>query len=160
MRQFAGSEEAAALGGDVHWATLLLEHARMLHRVTVTDLSPEDVEEIVFVDIPRQVSCEASAAAACARVLGKDAEAKLRKRLSDPRYFGMAKSFIMSGRAAGVDMTTQEGAAAWMAEANARMGLGGGFDPRSPAPRTAPKADAAKKKKRKAERASRRKSRR
>jgi hypothetical protein len=91
--------------------------------------------------------------AQCAAVLGKGAEAKLRQRLSDPRYFGMAKSFVMAGMKAGYDMRTKEGADAWMRVANSRLANGA-------APRPASNPDPAKKNKRKAQRASRRKNRR
>ncbi len=176
VRQFVASEEGVPLGLDAHWARGLLEHARKYHGVTVTELTPDVVEDVVFVDFPRQVSCEGNEAPAivasvraflaflerafglggmaqCAAVLGKSAEAKLRQRLSDPRYFGMAKRFVMAGMKAGYDIRTREGADAWMRVANSRLSNGS-------APRPASKPDPAKKDKRKAQRASRRKNRR
>ncbi len=39
--------------------------------------------------------------------------------LSDPRNFGMAKSLVMAGHAAGFDVETQEGVEAWMRAAQA-----------------------------------------
>lgn len=175
VRQFSVAEEGAALGRDARWARSLLEHARRYHGVTVTELSPDLVDEVVFVDIPRQVSCEANVApaivatlraffgflgrafglrevAACADVLGEGAETRLRKRLSDPKSFGMAKSFVMAGREAGFDMTTDAGLSAWMRAASCKL-------PSAPA-RARSKPDPAKKNKRKAQRASRRKNRR
>jgi len=41
--------------------------------------------------------------------------------MNDPSRFGMAKSFFMMGQAAGFDMTTQEGAEAFMNWYNAMV---------------------------------------
>ncbi len=41
--------------------------------------------------------------------------------MNDPSNFGMAKSFFTMGRAAGYDMTTQEGMNAFMLAYNARL---------------------------------------
>ncbi|MBX3233792.1 MAG: hypothetical protein KIT84_09005 [Labilithrix sp.] len=188
VERFARSPEAEPLDDDAPvWVARLLDLARSYHGVAVTELSPDVFEEIVFEDLPRKVSCEPDVApevvatlrafvayltrehglakvAGCASVLGDGAEVKLRKRLSDPRYFGMTKSIFMGARAAGVDLANESDVTAFMTEImsekvarmaypSAPLGL-----PDAPAPRPSPESRA-KKKKRKAQRASRRKSR-
>jgi hypothetical protein len=77
---------------------------------------------------------------ACLRVLGKSAASRLAKEMSDPRNFGLAKSFVMMGQAEGFDLSTREGVDAWAQTSKARQaGLSGASTP----PKGATKAKAA-----------------
>ncbi len=141
LRRFRKSPEGARLKQHHDWPGLLLEHARAFFGASVQELTSSVVEDIVFASFPQKVSCPPEVAgsiveelraffaflereqlcpeaAACARLLGKDAEKKLRDGLSDPRSFGMAKTMIMAGLEAGYDLSTEEGMAAWLGEAN------------------------------------------
>jgi hypothetical protein len=52
---------------------------------------------------------------------------RLRKKLADPRNYGMAKSFFMAGSEAGYDMATQKGLDQFMEVYNRQ--LQGGMGP-------------------------------
>jgi len=161
----------------------------MFHDAGLEDLTADIVEDVVFRGFPNKVSCEPDVAgavvtelraffafakrelglaqaAAWSRVLGKDAEAKLRRRLSDPRNFGIAKTFVMAGQKAGFDMTTQDGVAAWLAGSGGALpatlpetyGLEGGEAP-APTKKATAGDRRIKKAKRKTARASKRKNR-
>lgn len=71
-------------------------------------------------------------AAACLKILDDNAVNELKKQMSDPGNFGMAKSFVMIGRDQGFDMSTEEGMKTWMATYNA--GLKEGTQARIPLP--------------------------
>jgi hypothetical protein len=51
----------------------------------------------------------------------RDVESDLPGMMNDPSNFGMAKSFVTMGQAAGYDMTTQEGMNAFMVAFNTRQ---------------------------------------
>ena len=117
---------------SVGWVRFFLELAVNYQGKTVETMSREDAEEIVFELFPRKVSTEAKNAEAIITELRKfwefiarvydlaiagqmiqlfDATAvkRLRRVLSNPGNFGIAKSLFMQGNAAGFDMTTQAG---------------------------------------------------
>jgi hypothetical protein len=57
---------------------------------------------------------------------------QLKREMSDPANFGIAKSLIMMGKARGFDMSTEEGINTWMNTYNAEIARGAG--PRIPLP--------------------------
>jgi hypothetical protein len=111
--------------------------------VTIAGMTPAQFREIVFEIVPRKVTCNPSVAGeivdelraffsflkrehglrsadACLRVLEGDAAKRVEQALSDPRNFGMAKSIMMAGVESGFDMSTPDGATAWMREIQGR----------------------------------------
>ena len=60
-------------------------------------------------------------AAACMKVLDDKAVRQMKKEMSNPANFGMAKSIVMMGKAHGFDMTTEEGINEWIATYNAEI---------------------------------------
>jgi hypothetical protein len=61
-------------------------------------------------------------------ILDGNAAQRLARLLADPSNFGPAKAFMMSGRAAGFDMSSQVGLDAWaehMRKNNLRLPMGG-----------------------------------
>lgn len=192
LQRFRKSPEGARLAEHHDWPGLLMEHARAFFGVTVQELTASVVEDIVFASFPQKVSCPPEVAgsivdelraffaflereqlcpeaAACARLFGKDAEKKLRDGLSDPRSFGMAKTMIMAGLEAGYDLSTEEGMAAWLGEANEMIAGESAAPPRlrsvptgaqvKSASSSSRKKDKSKRNKSKAARASRKKNR-
>ncbi|WP_437763429.1 hypothetical protein WMF27_41030 [Sorangium sp. So ce281] len=139
----------------------------------------------VLLDVfPRKVSCEPSSAPEiveelrafwsfarrefglpnadeCLAILNEEMSRTMERELADSRNFGMAKSFVMGGMAAGFDMTTEEGMGAFMRVYNTSLPAVA----RGPAPapeRLRPPTQTGRNKKkaqRKAQRVSRRKSR-
>lgn len=136
VRRFAASPEGQALP-DIAWCHYVMSLAADQLGETIATLDGPDLHELVFEVIPRKLSVEASAARSiieelrafyrflqrelgleqadeCLEALGGDAVGELEAALSDPRNFGMAKSLVMAGRAAGHDMSNKEGVEAWM----------------------------------------------
>jgi hypothetical protein len=135
MEEFSNSAEAQPIMeqyGDVSWAAMMMEYAFRYLGVNMPKMSPVDFNEVVFELFPRKVSVEAEAAPQVVAelrafwsflhrqyglanakqildTLTDDVAGRLRKELSDPANFGMAKSFVMLGSKAGFDMTTQAG---------------------------------------------------
>lgn len=97
----------------------------------------------------------------CLGILDEQMAQTMKRELADPRNFGMAKSLVMGGMAAGFDMTTEEGMGAFTHAHNASLpaaALGPDHTPSRLRPQT--QAEKNKRKaQRKAQRASRRKSR-
>jgi hypothetical protein len=187
MERFAESAEASPLlerTGSVDWAGLVLEYGRLYEGVTVTTMGKRELSSVLLGVFPRKVSCDPSSApeiieelrafwsflrrelglpnaGECLALLTHETARTMERELADPRSFGMAKSFVMAGRAAGFDMTTEEGMGAFMYAYNASLPAA----PLMPAPSPArlhllTHAEKNKKKaQRKAQRASRRKSR-
>jgi hypothetical protein len=114
------------------WASLFTEYAIAAHEALVHELSPTELQTLVFFTVPSDVTCapeqagaaiaglralleHAAASPAPARArqllqaLPKDAAAQLQGRLADPTAFGPAKALIMAGAFAGFDMSTEEG---------------------------------------------------
>ena len=118
--------------------------------VTPPQISPEDIREILFDLIPRKVSATADEApeiirelqafwtflqrefhlenaAACLDVLNEKTVRELKKKMSDPATFGIAKSFVMMGMGRGFDLSSEEGINEWMATYNAELTAGAGL---------------------------------
>ena len=118
--------------------------------VTPPQMSPEDIREILFDLIPRKVSATADEApeivrefqafwtflqrefhlenaAACLGVLNEQATRELKKKMSDPGTFGIAKSFVMMGMERGFDLSSEEGINEWMATYNTELTAGAGL---------------------------------
>jgi hypothetical protein len=136
LRRFAASPEAEGLV-DIVGCQWLMDCAANCVGATIATLDPDGLEEVVFEIIPRQVSIRASHASevveairafyaflgrecaleqadACLDRLGKGAAKRLEAALKDPRNFGMAKSVLMAGEAAGYDIESREGLEEWL----------------------------------------------
>ena len=135
LSQFDASPEGERLreaGASIHWTKWVIDYALDHLGVPVAELSVPDFDEILFDLFPRKMSTEAESAAEivdelkgfwqfvhrqfglpnASRIeatLDAAATNRLRKKLADPANYGMAKSFVMLGKQAGFDMTTQEG---------------------------------------------------
>ena len=135
MQAFADSPEGRAFeeyNGRLGCPHTLLYFGLTYLGTNAPEMSPRDVEEVLFDIFPRKVSVEASEAgeiigelrafweflareyelpnaAAILKVLDKKAERRLEQELSNPGNFGMAKSMFMMGSRAGFDMTSQKG---------------------------------------------------
>lgn len=202
LKAFDGSPEGRAYaegaGGFGGWAQFFLEHYFDYLGCSLAEISVSDAREIVFELFPRKMSTEPEAApeivaelrafwaflsrefrlpqaAAIEALFNDDAIVKLKKLLADPRNYGLAKSFVMMGRAAGFDMTSEEGIQEFTAVYNASLAplsaIAGGplADPGdldfpgddagpAPGPRRPPSKE--KRKKRKAQRQARKRNRR
>lgn len=148
LQRFKESPEAQAEPA-AHWSVTLVNYAATYFGKTAEALTPAELDEIVFEIIPRKVSVEPEAAPAivvglrafltflqrehpgpagrCLAVLDDKASQRLARLLADPSNFGPAKSFVMSGRAAGFDMSSQAGLGAWaehMRKNNLRLPVG------------------------------------
>lgn len=149
LGRFEASPEAQA-EPEAHWAGMLVDHAARYFGMTVESLSAAQVDELVFEVFPRRVSVEPEAAPAIVAglraflaflerehpdrharkrlaVLDGNASQRLARLLADPSSFGPAKAFVMSGQAAGFDMSSQAGLDAWaehMRMNNLRLPMG------------------------------------
>ena len=158
VQLFEQSPEGQALwneGLEPGWASMMLEFGMHYLSVTPPQMSPDDVRAILFDLFPRKVSASADKApdiirelqafwqflqrefhlenaAACLAVLDEKTARKLKKEMSDPANFGIAKSFVTMGVQRGFDMSSEEGINAWMATYNAEIAAGAG--PRIPLP--------------------------
>ncbi len=175
---FRASPEGAALP-EVDWVDSVAEYARTYFSATLASLQPGEFDEIVWEIFPRKVSVDPAEgtaivrelrafwafvgreygleqAASCLRVVGDGAEARLTEYLGDPRRFGMAKGFFMAGKDAGFDMTSEAGIQTWAAAYNGGLAMARETEQR----RRDDKDTAARKAKRKREKAARKKARR
>ncbi len=158
VQLFEQSPEGQALwneGLEPGWASMMLEFGMHYLSVTPPQMSPDDLRAILFDLFPRKVSASADEApdiirelqafwqflqrefhlenaAACLAVLDEKTARKLKKEMSDPANFGIAKSFVTMGVQRGFDMSSEEGINAWMATYNAEIAAGTG--PRIPLP--------------------------
>ena len=147
MDLFAASPEGQALldqGDDLGWANHMMNYGITYPSVTPPDMSPADLHKILFDLFPRKVAAEPGSGAkairelrafwtflkrefhlanadVCLRILDDAAARRLEQDLQDPAKFGMAKSMVMMGQTRGFDMTTDEGAQAWIATYNAEQ---------------------------------------
>jgi len=147
VQLFEQSPEGQALqheGSDLGWASMMLEFGVDYLSVTPPKMSPGNLREILFDLFPRKVSTTADEAedivrtvqafwkfmqrefhlenaAACLKVLDDKAARELKKKMSDPGSFGIAKSFVMMGKERGFDMTSEKGLNEWMALYNAEI---------------------------------------
>jgi len=126
------------------YAALYMHYMGMYFGATVVASSALDTREVVFDLIPRKVSVEPEQAPAIIgelqlfwqflkrtrslpqadrmlELFDESAADRLQERLGDTGRFGMAKSLVMAGKAAGFDMTTQEGLAAFTALYNSSL---------------------------------------
>ena len=126
---------------------MLLRHAETELGVSIASLDADDLEEIVFDVFPEKLSIDASeaswildilrafftflgraydlpAAPACLRVLGEGAIERLETELADTSNYGLAKSMVMEGKAAGVPIESPEGMAVWGRTMNMRIAAG------------------------------------
>jgi len=184
MERFAESPEASPIverTGAVGWAGSVLEYGRIYEGVTVTTMGKWELSSVLLDVFPRKVSCEPSSAPGiveelrafwsfvrrefglpnadeCLAILDEEISRTMERELADPRNFGMAKSFVMGGMAAGFDMTTEEGIGAFMCTYNASQPAAA-RGPASAPGRLHPPTQAEKNKK-KAQRKSQRQSRR
>jgi len=118
--------------GELGWTHTFLDLAMGYVGATPPRMSRQQFNEVLFEVIPRKVSTDADSATAIvtelrafwefldrqyhlphaasfAASLDRKAESRLKRELSNPANFGMAKSFFMMGQKLGFDMTTQEG---------------------------------------------------
>jgi hypothetical protein len=138
---FARSPEAGMR--DLRWAEMFVELAANHHGKTVPELSPTLMRDILFGLFPRKVQAEPQDAPAivasvrallafvarelggdapnrCLASLAADASQLLARELADPANFGPAKALLVEGAAAGYDMTSEPGIAAWVHVVNER----------------------------------------
>jgi hypothetical protein len=131
-------------GIEPSWAGFLIDMGLSYLGVTLPKMSPADFGKILFDLFPRKISTTADQAphiirelqafwqflqrefhlenaAACLRVLDDKATHRLKRELSDPANFGIAKSFVMMGMERGFDMTTEEGINEWILTYNADL---------------------------------------
>jgi hypothetical protein len=136
MKRFAESPEAEHMD-EIGWAGSVLEYGRVYEGVTVTTMGKRELSRVLLDIFPRKVSCEPSSAPEiveelrafwsfvrrefglsnadeCLAILDHEMGRTMERELADPRNFGMAKSFVMGGMAAGFDMTTEEGMGAFV----------------------------------------------
>jgi len=158
LQLFEESPEGQALrseGIEAGWASMMIEFGINYLSVTPPQLSPQGLREILFNLFPRKVSASADEAAdivrelqafwsflqrefhlenasACLKLLDDKAARELKRKMSDPSTFGIAKSFVMMGVERGFDMSSEEGMNEWMATYNAEIAAGTG--PRIPLP--------------------------
>lgn len=152
IQLFEQSPEGQALwneGIEPGWASMMMDFGIHYLSVTPPQMSPDHVHEILFDLFPRKVSASADEApdivrelqafwnflqrefhlenaAACLTLLDEKTARKLKKEMSDPANFGIAKSFVTMGIQRGFDMSSEEGINAWMATYNAEIAAGAG----------------------------------
>jgi hypothetical protein len=150
MQAFAESPEAKPLiesGAVLGWARHLLHYYFGYIGASFPQMTRRDHDEVVFELFPRKISTEAESAPEIItelrafwgfldrqyalpnakqilETLTDDAVVRLKRELSNPRNFGMAKSFFMLGQQAGFDMTTQEGLDEFVAAYNSGLVAG------------------------------------
>ncbi len=146
---FGGSPEGQACWehlGELGWTDTFLYYGLSYCGTTPPQMSRRQFDEVLFELIPRKVSTDADSAAsivtelrafweflsreyelpharAYAEALDAKATSRLKRALSNPANFGMAKSFIMTGQELGFDMTTQEGLNEFMVHFNRSRGI-------------------------------------
>jgi len=147
LEEFLDSEEGKPYRpSGTHWVPLVIEYALRYEVAKLPEIDRRVMQIVLFGLFPEKVSMAPEAAPEAIRetrafwtflqrqyglknaagvlaLLDPGAEGRLRKELADPSNYGMAKSFVMAGEAAGFDMTTQEGMNEFMAVYNARLGL-------------------------------------
>jgi hypothetical protein len=138
--EFAASEEAKPFADSLRgigWTSVMLEYAINYCGVTPAQMTVGEFKEVLFDLFPHKVSTEAENAAEIVaelqaiwrfaqrqyqlpvarqilKVLDDSATSRLFALMNDPANFGMAKSIFMLGQRSGYDMTTQDGAGAFM----------------------------------------------
>ena len=153
MELFVQSPEGQKLlseGIEPGWASIMMDFGMNYLSVTPPQMSPDDLREILFDLVPRKVSTSADDAeeiihqlqafwsflqrefhlenaTACLKVLDDQAIRELKKKLSNPANFGIAKSFVMMGMERGFDLSSEEGINQWMATYNTELAVGAGL---------------------------------
>jgi hypothetical protein len=135
---------------DVFWADTLVEFGLTYLGVTPPQMTPRDLNEILFELFPRKVSTPNFDAAetmrqlqafwnylkreftlqnadACLKVLDEKATNKFDRAMNNPANFGPAKSMVMMGAARGFDMSSEEGINRWMQTYQSEMAAGEGI---------------------------------
>lgn len=179
MERLLAAPEGQALGltdEDHVWIGMIQQYAHLYLGSTLSRLTVEGLEELLLDVVPRKVVMEPAEAPALVaqlralyafarrafdateaedllEVLTVQTTAEVARRLGDPSYFGMAKSFVTSGQRAGFDMTSEEGMAQWALLQNLSALL------ESEKPHRSPKDRAKAKARRKMQRKSRKKNR-
>ncbi|WP_395090928.1 hypothetical protein [Armatimonas sp.] len=149
IAQFERSEEGVALaasGQELHWAGTFVEFMIRYVAAGLPDLDPDSFDSVIFEEIPRKVSVEASEAAAIivelrafwsflgrayllenapgfVAALDDEAAMRLERELANPENYGPAKSMFMQGRDRGFDMSSEEGIQAWLTQYNRELGF-------------------------------------
>jgi hypothetical protein len=126
----------AASAPDLGWIDLSLTYGAEYEDVSFSGFDARVLRKVVFELFPRKVSCDASAASEivrslrafwtfardvlahahageCLGELGDDAIPRLARLLEDPSNFGMAKSFVMTGRSRGFRVDSEDGLREW-----------------------------------------------
>jgi hypothetical protein len=148
LGQFFAAPEGTALLAQIpdagFWSGALIEYGHNYLSVSLPRMSEADVEDLVTEIFPRKISIlspedaddaipelialweflkraydlrQADAIQSFLKLVQPD----FAGLMTDPSNFGMAKSFMMMGQAAGFDMTTQEGLDAFMLAYNAGL---------------------------------------
>jgi len=138
LDEFKSSPEARAAQDDF-LLRIALEFSISYYGVTLPNLRPYQLKEMLVVHLPREVNIRASqakrvlgdmqayyeflrrryelsSATACIEALGGETLRLLYKALADVHNYGPAKSIVMAGLKAGHDMTTEEGVSNWLKE--------------------------------------------
>jgi hypothetical protein len=153
MEAFAQSpkgQKPLSEGIEPGWAGMMMDFGMNYLSVTPPRMTPHGLRAILFDLFPRKVSTSADEAdeiirglqafwtflqreyhlanaAACLKVLDEKAARELKKELSTPANFGIAKSFVMMGQERGFDLSSEEGINEWMATYNAELAAGVGL---------------------------------
>lgn len=169
LELFGQSPEAQALwddGLEGGWAGMMLDLGKNYLGVAPPQMSASDMREILFDLIPRKISAPADEApeivrefqafwrfmqrefhlenaTACLSVLNDKAVHELKKQMSNPANFGMAKSLVMMGMERGFDMQSEEGLNEWMRTYNAELAAGTGTPVTLPGERSMSRQDLA-----------------
>ena len=161
VNSFCASPEGQAhilkYGSAGFWAGCLLDYGFNHEGVTLPNMTASNLEEIVSGYFPRKVSLGSpeeaeeaipeliafweflgrefalDAAQSALRYLG-EIQPSFTALMNDSSRFGMAKSLIMQGQAAGFDMTDQNQMNAFIAAYNARLVAEQGGSPGVPLP--------------------------
>lgn len=135
LEQFSAAPEAHR--EHLGWAAMLCDYAVDHFGALVHELSPAQLDDLLFETVPRKVGVEpehapviiaslramlafaghtlgSDSARRSLAMLPPDASHRLARQLADPRSFGMAKSLVMAGLHAGFDMTSDAGIAAFL----------------------------------------------
>jgi hypothetical protein len=178
LESFYASPEAAAAADpeDLGWVDSFVRHGVVYGFGSPAGWGAGAIDEILNDILPRKVTISSAAEAAGAvpafrtfcrwasrvapvpearaiDIVLDELEDDFPSMMMDPQRFGPAKSFVVSGTAAGYDMSSEEGVLAFQEHWNRQHAL-----PREAAKRT--KAEAAKKRKAKMAKLSRKKNRR
>jgi len=126
------------------WVHSLIDYGIQYLGLSPARMTSDDLRELLFDIFPRKVSADADEApqairelrafwqfvqrefqlenvASLLKVLDDKAARQLKREMSNPANFGMAKSVVMMGKARGFDLTTEEGINEWIETYNAEL---------------------------------------